>query len=438
MHRPSKNQRAGESKADARYWLQGKRLVLHDSANYSIQIQAKGRRVWFPLGTPNKKGAASKAAEIYTFIQGHGIEAAVERYKPKGLDRTSSPTVGNLIEAALSISSARRHTLDTYAKAFRRIVSDIKGITHERKHDAHGGGSAKWRKKVDAVRLDAITPADVLAWKNAKLRASEADLLAKRRATITLNSTIRNAKALFGRKLLPFIEQTLHLPHPLPLEGVTLEKSPSMRYVSKIDAFAILARAKEEMAEEDPEGFKVLILALVCGLRRSEIDNLLWRAFDFANSALRVEASEFHELKSEDSAGVIDLDADTLALFRGYRAKHPKSVFVIESHNKPRSQTKARCYRCDAVFKRVLAWLRAQGVEGTKPLHTMRKEIGSIIASEHGIFEASRYLRHSDIRITSAFYADKKKVVTPKTFAGLLGPAPSPLHSPSPSVKSSL
>ena len=35
--------------------------------------------------------------------------------------------------------------------------------------------------------------------------------------------------------------------------------------------------------------------------------------------------------------------------------------------------------------------------------------------------EASRYLRHADIHITSAFYADKKKTITPKAFAGLLG-----------------
>jgi integrase len=148
---------------------------------------------------------------------------------------------------------------------------------------------------------------------------------------------------------------------------------------------------------------------------------LLWRAFDFPASALRVETSEFHQLKSEDSAGVIDLDADTLALFRSYRARHSQSIFVIESTKQPRTNTKARDYRCEEVFKRVLSWLRAQGVESMKPLHTLRKEIGSIIASEHGIFEASRYLRHSDIRITSAIYADKKKVVTPKAFAGLLG-----------------
>jgi hypothetical protein len=117
----------------------------------------------------------------------------------------------------------------------------------------------------------------------------------------------------------------------------------------------------------------------------------------------------------------VDLDADTLALFRGYRAKKPRAVFVVESPLKHDNKAKAGRYRCNPVFKRVLEWLRKQGVDGHKPLHTLRKEIGSIIASEHGIFEASRYLRHADIHITSAFYADKKKAVTPKAFAGLLG-----------------
>jgi integrase len=271
------------------------------------------------------------------------------------------------------------------------------------------------------VKLESIKPADIVAWKNRRLRDAEGDPLTKRRAIVTVNSLIRNSKALFGKKILPFIENDFVIPRPLPFDGVTLEKPPSMRYVSRMDPYAILASAKEELAESDQEAFKVMILALVCGLRRSEIDNLLWRAFDFPNSTLRVETSEFHELKSEDSAGEIDLDADTLALFRGYRAKAPKSIFVIESPKLPLNKMQTRGYRCNAVFKTVLTWLRAQGVEASKPIHTLRKEIGSLIASEHGIFEASRYLRHSDIRITSAIYADKKKKVTPKTFAGLLG-----------------
>jgi len=422
---PEETSKRSFSRGDARYWLVAGRLFKdHGVADYSCRFSFKGQRAQICLKTSNHRAAARKAADLFAKVTAEGWEKALASYRPdpaKG--KPKLPTVGDLIKTACEISSARRHTLDAYTKAFRCIVAEIRGIPYDRKFDAHGGGSAKWRKKIDAVPLKTITPAEVMAWKNARLRAAESDPLAKRRATITVNSTIRNAKALFGKKLLPFIGQAIELPHPLPFEGVSLEKSPSLRYVSKIDAFAILARAKDELADSDPEGFKVLLLALVCGLRRSEIDHLLWRAFDFPNAVLRVESTEYHELKSEDSAGVIDLDADTVALFRGYRAKHPKAIFVIESPHKPRKKTKARCYRCDAVFKRMLAWLRAQGVEGSKPLHTMRKEIGSIIASEHGIFEASRYLRHSDIRITSAFYADKKKVVTPKTFAGLLGNA---------------
>ncbi|HYF34186.1 MAG TPA: hypothetical protein VD994_02760, partial [Prosthecobacter sp.] len=51
------------------------------------------------------------------------------------------------------------------------------------------------------------------------------------------------------------------------------------------------------------------------------------------------------------------------------------------------------------------------GVPGHRPIHTLRKEIGSVIASRDGIFKASRYLRHSDIRITSSLYADTKTPV---------------------------
>jgi hypothetical protein len=38
------SKRAGESKADARYWQQGNRLQLHDSAEYSARFQVAGNR----------------------------------------------------------------------------------------------------------------------------------------------------------------------------------------------------------------------------------------------------------------------------------------------------------------------------------------------------------------------------------------------------------
>ena len=127
--------------------------------------------------------------------------------------------------------------------------------------------------------------------------------------------------------------------------------------------FAILAKAKADLVDGNPEAFKIMLLALVCGLRRSEIDNLLWRSVDFTRKVIRLESTEYHQLKSEDSAGEIDLDDDTLALFRGYRAKAPTELFVIQSPNRPRNETKARTYRCNATFKQVIDWLRAQPVQ---------------------------------------------------------------------------
>jgi integrase len=391
------------------------------SPHYGVQIKHQERRMRFPLFTANKEAAAALASRIWTQIVSEGWEAAIKAHKPQDANKSpETATVGALIAAACAASTARKHSLEAYSKAFRRVVSEVAGIQDGRKFDAFKGGTKEWRERVDAVPLASLLPADVQAWKNRRLRAVESDPLAKRRAITTVNSLIRNAKALFGKKVLPFVEQKITIPRPLPFDEVGMEKGPSLRYVSKVDAYAILARAREELDENEPEAFKVLILALVCGLRRSEIDHLLWRTFDFSRGLLHVENTEFHQLKSEDSAGVIDLDADTAALFKGFRDRNPKSLFVIESPNAPRAGRQARCYRCNAVFERVNEWLRVQGVDTMKPLHTMRKEIGSIIASEYGIFEASRYLRHSDIRITSAIYADKKKTVTPKAFAGLL------------------
>ena len=420
---PGKDPKAAKSKfskGDARYWLVPGRLFKDESADYSCRFSVRGRRAQFCLATSNQSAAAKRASELYTLVVTQGWDAGFALYRPEA-KKEAAGTVGALITSASSLSTARRHSLEAYTKALRCIVAEIKGITPGKNTDGKGSAHAAWRAEVDRVPLADITPAEVMAWKNSRLRAAESDPLAKRSAAVTVNSLMRNAKALFGKKLLPFIEQSVTVPRPLPFEGVPMEKAPSKRYMSRIDPYSLLALAKEELAETDPMGFRVMLLSLVCGLRCSEIDNLLWRSFDFGRKMLILETTEFKELKSEESASGIDLNADILGIFRGYRAKNPKAVFVIESPNKPRSEAMSRSYRCEATFKRVRTWLRAQGVKAANPIHTMRKEIGSIIASEYGILEASHYLRHSNIRITADTYVGKKKSVTPKTFDGLLG-----------------
>ncbi|MEM9009269.1 MAG: site-specific integrase [Cyanobacteria bacterium P01_F01_bin.86] len=362
------------------------------------------------MGSSNRKEAAKRAAEISTYLLAHGWPATLRKFKKGG---AAKATVGQVIEASLSLSSARASSLSTYAKALRKIVSEIAKIPDARKFDGLSGGADAWRKRVDAVKFAEVTPDRVNAWKQYRIKRHGKDVKAKRKEIVTTNSLIRNAKALFAKKILPFLHESVELPENLPFDGVSLEKSPSMRYHSKIDAAKLMGKADEELATSDTEAYKVFLLSLVCGLRRSEIDNLLWRNFDFDNQLLRVETTEYHQLKSEDSAGEIDLDEKLTAHFAEARFLDSEGEFVVRSQYAPTRERKSRSYRCEAVFNRLNKWLKENGVDAAKPTHTLRKEIGSVIASQYGIFEASRYLRHSDIRITSTFYADKKRRVIP-------------------------
>ena len=63
-----------------------------------------------------------------------------------------------------------------------------------------------------------------------------------------------------------------------------------------------------------------------------------------------------------------------------------------------------QCLRCN----RWRAWTTTAKSRANKPLHELRKEVGAVIATEQGIFAASRFLRHSDITTTARHYADQK------------------------------
>ncbi len=411
-----------QSRTSARYWEgkvtrcsyihRGKKI---QEPNYSVQIQFQKRRYRFRLGTPNVAAAAAKARDIYLSLQGNGWDATMRTYgtEPEPESAPNSEcTVGDLIKTSCKLSTARPQSLKTYCRAFRRLVAGIAKIPDEGKFDGLKGGHEAWQLKVDSTPLSAITPKKITAWKNAYLLRAGSDPEKSKSARTTVNSLIRNSKALFSKKVLPFLSEELELPSPLPFENVTMEKPASMRYVSRIDAKAILQSANETLAVDDPEAFKALLLACMCGLRISEIDHLLWSAFDFETETLSIKDTKYHQLKSEDSAGDIDLTPEVASAFQGLQDV-ANGDFVIESPNPPRMPGNARHYRCDNIFNKLRKWLRDNGVASKKPIHELRKEIGSIIASEHGIFEASRYLRHSDIRITAAIYVDKKRRITP-------------------------
>jgi integrase len=337
------------------------------------------------------------------------------RYKgAKGVaqaERRQVPcTVGDFLDQVLRTASNQR-TVEGYAKAFRQIVSQSFGLDSVRdKYDYRHGGQRKWLENVHSVKLAEVTPARVQEWKRSFLVDAGSDPLALRKARISVNSLLRQARSLFATKRIRHLQ--LSLPNPLPFDGMDFEPRQSMKYRSEIDVTDLIKAAKSELRDSLPEAYKVFLLAIGAGMRKKEIDLLEWSSFRWDENVIRIEATRYFHPKSEDSIADLPVDREVMTLFWGYH-KRAKGPFVIKSKRAPLPTKPRQYYRCDQTFEQVNVWLRQHGVGGSKPLHTLRKEYGSLLTRSYGIHAASRALRHADLRMTSEHYSDSTARVTP-------------------------
>lgn len=385
-----------------------------ESPNYSMKVQFKGRRFSFTLRTTSKDMAARLAAGIYNDLLVLGVDTTLAKHRAEEQKSEAVATIGEYIAAAKVVMDVRPASFAVYAASLRRIAGDV--LNKHRSRRAKIAAKNATREEINLAPLEILTPTAVQAWRLAFVARAGRNAKLARTARITSNSFIRNAKSLFSPRVVKFLS-ALRLPEPLPFFGVEMFPRESMRYHSKIDAGEIMRNAMAELAETKPEVFHVLLLAVACGLRRGEIDSLTWADINFKERKIHIDFSEHGELKTEDSAGAVDMDDTTAHLLQGYRAKleaKPED-FVIPAYKAPAgdmSREWGNRYRTGATFEKACAWLRANGVDANKPIHTLRKEAGSIIATRDGIFAASTFLRHSDIGVTAKYYADKKTKTT--------------------------
>jgi integrase len=394
-------------KNDSRYWRPRIFRPINArgeaSPHYSMRLQVHGRRMAFSLGTGNAEAAARKAASIYTDFLTLGIEGALAKHRPKKA-ADSIGTVGEWIQTARSVATVNPATFALYAAALRKIVGDIIRVKRNRKRfGPKGGGARTYRQAIDAAPLAFLSPAAVQKWRIEYVKHAKTPAEQRSRMT-SCNSTLRQARSLFGKKIAKFVS----LPEPPPFKGVEFFPRQSAKYFSRIDAKALLTQARDELAENDTPAFLVVLIALAAGLRKGEIDTLCWHQIDFERGLVRVENTDTASLKSADSRGEVPIDASVVEILRGYRAR-ATAVFVIEGgEGLAGPRTWGRNYRVQNVFDRVTAWLRKHGVTAKKPLHELRKELGALITTEHGIYAASRVLRHADLSTTAAHYTDLK------------------------------
>ena len=403
------------SKTDSRYWTERIFKPVNsigvESPHWMMRVAFKGKRLAFGLRTGNKDAATRIARDIYGDLLSLGIEGTLQKHRPDSQTEPGSQAIiGEWIAAAASVFDGRPATFGGYSRALRLIAGDILSVSKSKKRFAASKKSL-YRAKIEEAPLNILTPEAIQAWRIRFVAQAGKSPALQRTKKISANSLIRQARSLFSKKILKFITGVQH-PSPIPFAGCEMFPRESMRYNSTIDPGALLQAANEELAIRDPDAFLTLLLAIGAGLRRGEIDKLLWRQIDFQAGNIRIEATEAGGLKSEDSAGAVPIEAEFVAILRGYYAKATGPFLIGGSSTETESRDWGHQYRCEVVFTRLNAWLRKQGVNTAKPLHTLRKEAGSLVTTKSGILAASRFLRHADIQVTAMHYADHKERVT--------------------------
>ncbi len=392
----------GGSKDELRYWKRAIRSIPGSPYLY-IELQRNGIRKKVSLETSNAAAAAHRAREVWRYVRLHGWDGYMSKFKPASLAQTD-PSLGAFIDAVERTADLSPKTRVAYVNALRKIAADSFGLADDPRK--FGGKRRKeWLERVHSVKLSALTPTRIQEWKRSFLAAADTDPLSQRSAKVSCNSFLRCARSLFSPKILEHL--SLELPTPLPFAGAQFEPKPSNKYRSTFDVQALIGAARDELALSEPEVFKIFLLATFAGLRRKEIDLLEWSAFRWEAGVISITPTAHFAAKSEDSYADVAIDGELVELFRGYQARATGS-FVIESAGELRPAACYNYYRCNEIFDRLTGWLRAHGVNSLKPLHTLRKEFGSMICASSGIHAASRALRHSAVAVTDQFYSDHR------------------------------
>jgi integrase len=395
------------------YEQDGKQREVND---LYVRIQHGGRREFFGLGTTNQDAAAVKARGIFIFLKANGWDATLAKFKPDADGQAKlDVSIGDFLAAVDASRKLRARTFDNYRRCFRTIVAEAFGIRpkkSESKFDYRTGGHQAWAQRIDEIRLERLTPDRVNQWKRERVASAGHAPAAIASARRTVNTYIRCARSLFSPALVRELKG-LKLPATLPFAGVELEESGSQKYVSKIDAQTIISAARSELRAADPEAYKAFLLGLFAGMRKAEIDSAEWKMLDFATNVLRLQETEWLQLKTRDSAADITLDPEVMAELRALLPvptdkPAPWSQFILQSSRPPKPDSLRPYYRAEDIFDRLYTWLRGKGIRSNKPLHELRKEVGAVIATEQGIYAASRFLRHSDITTTARHYAALK------------------------------
>jgi integrase len=239
---------------------------------------------------------------------------------------------------------------------------------------------------------------------------------AVRKARISANSYLRQARSIFSRHMLEHYQaRGLHLPADLE----KFRKAPGFRKVRieysppddklLMQTFELLERlwtTKSGKARDRRRAvYTAVCLACGAGLRKSEISRAKWSWFVQRDGSAWVQSDTLAKNGSVVDVPVVSDWWPRLRKIRAYqlrtwraqrrRGRRPLDDFLLEG---------TMTQRTEEVFRWVGRWMRRLGWKTEKAIHEFRAWVGSKVAERYGFALAAKFLRHGDESTTRRFY----------------------------------
>lgn len=374
------------------------------------------------LHTSDKDKAAEEAVRLAERLasEGWSVVTAGQAKLP------ASPSIDQFCEAyaqaARSMENPPRPiSVALYLRHFRQICA-LAGVSRLRELNtlAVERGRDKYRAMGRADKRDdsAIQNSTGIIIRNAAACFSAEARAILARQGLTIENPFAGIKrsqkiepvTSLDRKIVDQIWQDL----PLLRDGDPEAEAPNLAKFSKV------YRKKHEnrkprwlpidYRQPHPEAYCAILLGLGLGLRANEIDKARWSwiKYDSKGDGF-LEIVEGIDFKPKGGTlRVIRIPKELLEELTKSR-RDMASPYILGGQASPSVEKNGWGYRCRETLRIVNAWLRARGVEADEirgnPLHRLRKQFGSEVATSFGLFAAQKLLGHSSPTVTAKYYA---------------------------------
>jgi hypothetical protein len=356
--------------------------ITSEAAEWSVRIHFNGIRRDFDLENPNKEEAAAKVRDIYISLVSKGWPKTLAELGPQVMPpiggKQDSPTVGEFLAEVERTSHLKPKTFRRYAQYFRMLAAQIQGFKSDAsRHDYHNGGLTRWREKLNAIPLSALTPAAVADWKIGYLKRAGNDARRRLEVNRSFNAALRHCKSLFSAGIINKPNFGVKVPRfKVPdgqlgerevywFESLDFERTGSMKFNAPagVTYETLVTNARKELRLGNPESYKLFLLCLCAGMRRAEANVCLWSQPMPEDNSIRIEANEYMEPKHA-SGGTVYVDPSLMKELLSFKDESNES-FVVNSSRKWKPTMYGRC-RCEPHWRTLLNWLETNGISAKK------------------------------------------------------------------------